>query len=98
MLVPKLRPLGQLRPVGMTRIEVDQRQLRSGSKTFVNSTYVYVCFELLSGLCSCLKNQNFCARNMSTPPAQYPQNHGDKKGLNFTERDLRQFEEPYVDV
>jgi len=35
---------------------------------------------------------------LDADPAQYPQNRGDKQGLNFTERDPRQFAEPYVDV
>jgi len=43
------------------------RSLRSGPRTVVKSTSVFDCFEPLGGPCSCLMNQNSCAKNRSTP-------------------------------
>jgi len=42
-------------------------QQRSGPRTVVKSTSVFACFEPLGGPCSCLKKQNSCAKNRSTP-------------------------------
>ena len=41
--------------------------LRSGPRTVVKSTSVVACFEPLGGRCFCLKKQNSCAKNRSTP-------------------------------
>jgi len=43
------------------------RSLRSGPRTVVKSTSVLDCFKPLGGPCSCLMNQNSCAKNRSTP-------------------------------
>jgi len=43
------------------------RQPRSRPRTVVKSTSVFACSELLVGPCSCLKKQNSCAKNRSTP-------------------------------
>jgi len=45
---------------------------RSGPRTVVKSTSVFACFEPLGGPCFCLKKQNSCAKNRSSPLDRIP--------------------------
>ena len=68
---PWIRPVkgatsGNL-PIASRDMLQAQKNLRSGPRTVVKSTSVFTCFEPLGSPCSCLKNQNSCAKIRSTP-------------------------------